>query len=406
MTRKHNLRRRGNSWVVHFRVNGKQVWKSFADREHGGEKGAREAAQLYLERARVQVRERTFRAPVNATMSEALDEWLRFVEQERQVKPSTLREYRSVVETHLRPAFGSIRVHDLATETIDAWRRRLLLQNGLSPRTVNKLRMNLHGVMERARKRYGLGANPVADVEPIGERRTGALDFYSPEEVMALVRAAASERDAALFLSAAFTGLRRGELVALRWRDVDFAGEAIRVRASFTHGSLTSPKSGKVRTVPMVPQVAQTLARLHANPSGDELVFPGERGKYLDASALRRRFDAALKRAELRPLRFHDLRHVFGSLAIDRASIVEVQEWMGHADIETTRRYLHFKSRSDAAALLAEAFECKQPASRSVPHGDISVPNEDASKERDPVSHARSGGTDRQEAEALSGFPS
>ena len=68
--------------------------------------------------------------------------------------------------------------------------------------------------------------------------------------------------DAALFLTAAFTGLRQGELVALRWRDVEFAGAYIRVTASYTRGQLTTPKSGKVRSVPMAPEVAQALARL------------------------------------------------------------------------------------------------------------------------------------------------
>ena len=80
-----------------------------------------------------------------------------------------------------------------------------------------------------------------------------SINVFSPEEVMALVRAADSEQDAAIFLTAAFTGLRQGELIALRWRDVDFAGSRIRVRASYTNGHLTSPKSGKVRSVPMAP---------------------------------------------------------------------------------------------------------------------------------------------------------
>jgi integrase len=64
-------------------------------------------------------------------------------------------------------------------------------------------------------------------------KRSGDIQVYSPEEVWALVRAASSQRDAALFLTAAFTGLRMGELLALRWREVDFAGSVVRVRASY-----------------------------------------------------------------------------------------------------------------------------------------------------------------------------
>jgi integrase len=114
----------------------------------------------------------------------------------------------------------------------------------------------------------------------------------------------------------------------------------------------------------MVADVAAALARLSNRPlatGANDLVFPGELGGHLDGSALRRRFVDARQRAGLRPIRFHDLRHTFGSLAINRASIVQVQHWMGHADVDTTMRYLHHKSRSDDAALLATAFSVERP---------------------------------------------
>jgi integrase len=181
--------------------------------------------------------------------------------------------------------------------------------------------------MERARKLYRLPANPVADVEkPRTATRTN-INVFSPEEVMALVRAADSEQDAAIYLTAAFTGLGQGELVALRWRDVDFPGSAIRVRASYTNGHLTSPKSGKVRSVPMAPQVAEALARLGQRElffDDDHVVFRGVTGGYLDGSALSKRYRAALQRAALRPLRFHDLRHTFGTRVIGVADIRRV----------------------------------------------------------------------------------
>jgi integrase len=192
------------------------------------------------------------------------------------------------------------------------------------------------------------------------ERYSNDLDFYSAEEVMELVGAATTEQDAAIFLTAAFTGLRRGELIALRWRDVLFEREAIRVRASYSYGELTSPKSGRARTVPMVPAVAEQLGALRerAHATGlDDLVFPGERGEFLDGSALRRPYKAALRRAGLRELRFHDLSHCFGSLAINTLTILEVQRALGHASLTTTQRYLHAKSRADEARRLAQAFE-------------------------------------------------
>jgi integrase len=114
-----------------------------------------------------------------------------------------------------------------------------------------------------------------------------------------------------------------------------------------------------VRSVPLAPVVAQALARLGQREfwtDEDELVFPGIVGKYLDASALSRRYRSALKRAGLRPLRFHDLRHTFRTRMIAKADIRRVQEWMGHADVQTTMRYLHYAPRGDEAELVAEAF--------------------------------------------------
>jgi integrase len=90
-------------------------------------------------------------------------------------------------------------------------------------------------------------------------------------------------------------------------------------------------------------------------------------GSYLDGSALRRRFDAAVKAAGIRPLRFHDLRHTFTRM-IAKADIRRVQEWMGHADVQTTMKYLHYVPRPDDAALVAEAFKVG-PVASATPAG-------------------------------------
>ncbi len=225
----------------------------------------------------------------------------------------------------------------------------------------------LHGVFQLAKKVWGLRVNPAAEVEKPPVSRSGDIRVFAPEEVWALVRAASSAQDGALFLTAAFTGVRLGELLALRWRDVDFAGRTVRVRVSYSAGALTTPKSGKVRAVPLAPDVASALAALGRRSDwvgGDDLAFPGETGSHLDGSALRRRYTLALGAASLRPLRFHDLRHTFGTRMIAKADIRRVQEWMGHADIQTTMRYLHYAPRGDDADLVAEAFALPDPVVR------------------------------------------
>jgi integrase len=105
--------------------------------------------------------------------------------------------------------------------------------------------------------------------------------------------------------------------------------------------------------------VAAVLARLSQRPrwiADDDLVFAGQLGGHLDGSALRRRYHDALARAGLRRLRFHDLRHTFGTAMIAKADILRVMEWMGHADVQTTQGYLHYRPRPDDARLADAAF--------------------------------------------------
>lgn len=302
------------------------------------------------------------------TFDVVAEEWLAWGVRDRDWKPSTIAENRSNVNAHLGPAFGSRRIERITADEIEQWRDALVDERGLSRRTANKLLINLGAIFERAVKNHGLLKNPAKDVPKLRVRYDpNAYDFFSPDEIEALGAAAASDQDRAVFLTAAFTGLRRGELVALRWGDVDFNTDALHVYASYSLGTLTAPKSGLTRTVPMAEQVRDLLKEHRKRVPHDraDLVFPGERGEYLDGSALTRRYKKALKAANLRPLRFHDLRHTFGSIAIDQATIVQVQAWMGHADVQTTMKYMHHRSRAGDARLLSAAFRpTKRPNRR------------------------------------------
>ncbi len=371
-------RKRGPVWYAKYRLaDGRQVQRKLGQAWTGRGRPAagyltKRLAEDWLYETLAAARRGTLPGAVRtgATFDDAVAEWLRYVEHDRDCKPSTLSHYRSTVNAHLRPAFSGMRIEDITTRQIEAWRSTLGRERTkpVSNRTRNNAVGVLHGVLERARKVFGLPHNPAADIEPLRERYDATrFAFYSPEEVLALARAAASEQDAAIFLTAAYTGLRRGELVALRWRDVDFSRDAIRVRGSYANGQLTLPKSGKGRAVPMVAAVATVLARLGQrdhDTGEDDLVFPGEHGAYLDGSALRRRYLAAQQSAGLRPIRFHDLRHTFGTLAARGAeSLVELQAWMGHAEIRTTQRYTHYREQAGAARRLERAFGTDNQAS-------------------------------------------
>jgi integrase len=150
-----------------------------------------------------------------------------------------------------------------------------------------------------------------------------------------------------------------GELLALRWSDVDFMDGLLHVRRNYTGGREKVPKGKRVRSVPMMPAVIDALAELKEREEftgDDDLVFTRE-GEHQNHYDLRKRYYAALERAGLRRLRFHDLRHAFGSAAITKLDPHAVQSYMGHQHYSTTQRYLHHKPRREDAAKLAEAFE-------------------------------------------------
>jgi integrase len=373
-------RKSGPRWYMKYRLpDGRQVQRLigpvWTERNGGPPPGyfTKRTARAVLDETLARARRGDLGglARTGATFADAADEWLRYVERDRERKASTVTDYRHMVN-RMNEELGRLRIEDVTPQRLEAY-RDAIVDRGLSNRTVNKYLVVLHGIFKRAMKVHGLPANPLARVEKRPHKRRGNIDVYSREEVMTLARAADSEQDAALYMTAAFTGLRMGELLALRWRDVDFELDAVHVRRSFTGGKEDTPKSGRERTVPMAEEVARAVARLSQRErftADVDLVFCGARGGHLKPNDVRAGYKAALAEAGLRELRFHDLRHTFGTHAIRTADSREVMEWMGHQDIKTTQVYLSFKPQRDAARRISAAFRGPRMASSRRGHLD------------------------------------
>ncbi|MEX2106520.1 MAG: site-specific integrase [Solirubrobacterales bacterium] len=326
------------------------------------------SAQAQLDRILAEARERTLPGSVRTgkTFAEASAEWLAYCENVRDCKLSTMTDYRAMVVV-LDRHFGTKSIESISSEEIELW----VTSYPGSNRTRQKYLVCVGSIFKRAMKVYGLPRNSADAVERPRMRRPATIEVLRPDEVLALVRAAGSEQDAALFQTAAFAGLRIGELLALRWRDVDFTRRTIHVRENWTYGETTTPKGGRERAVPMAEDVARRLARLGQRDhftTDDDLVFCTERGQHLGYKSLKQRYRAALRTAGLREdFGFHNLRHTFGSTVIRHADSREVMEWMGHADPATTRRYLAFVDREDAAMRVSEAFGVAESHPPAVP---------------------------------------
>ncbi len=354
-----------------------------------------DAADLLAEMLAASPRRRRRPAPRSRmTLREACDAWLAWARNDREIKRSSLDDYTNVCNRVCRELGATTPIADLSAKRLQSWIDDFKAERRLSPaeakrrraagaevvlrestyiqltpassRTRRKYLINLHGIFKRAVKLGAIERNPVPLVERPGRlRKRGALktsQFLRPVEVHALVRAASetNTQDAAIFLLASFCGLRMGEVLDLRWGAVNFEGASIHVESSYVQRRSDTPKSGSGRTVPMAVEVARALAKLsqreYLRGAGD-LVFVGDGLRHVDANALRKRFYAALERAGLRRIRFHDLRHTFGTVCAAKGiPQTTIKEWMGHSDLATTEIYMAFYPRQEDAAKISAAF--------------------------------------------------
>ena len=353
-----------------------------------------EAAEAEREEARIA------REPAT-TFDEIAEAWLLHRVTVGGIKHSTQIHYEAMLRrpddppkkrgrqpiARLMSKWGGRDAASITTREVARWLVELDRDPALTARSVNLHRQVMGSIYKYACRddTYGLPYNPAAGTEKRREPDPAEIITYTPADVEAIVRAAAAgahrdavriamgpdelearrledEQDACIILVAAFCGLRMGECLGLRWRHVMWDAQRLHVQLNYVQGREDPPKGRRARTVPLADQSAQTLARLSQRPMftrSADLVFCSRAGEHLNGSALRRRYmkarDAAHREdPEMPLLRFHDLRHTFGTLAAQGFDLVNVQAMMGHADSRTTARYLHARpAREDAAKLTA-----------------------------------------------------
>ncbi len=333
------IRKRGRNYIItYYEGDGRRRWETVGPNLH-------EARQVLAERMSER---RTGKSRVprdKMTVGELVKKWkenyLTVQQQLGRLKPSTLRSYQSNLDGHIAPFFGAMPLSEVTLASVQQF-IKALLGKGLSPKTIGNVIVILKEMFKHAVQWGHLDANPVQYVErPRGEDKE--MDVFTPDEIRRMLDAQ-EEPLRTLLLTAVLTGMRQGELFALQWEDIDFARHHVHVRRSLWHGTLGTPKSRRSRrAIDMPPTLEQALQQLSTTRRSD-FVFCSERGTPLDADNFRHReFPAALRRAQLRRIRFHDLRHTYTSLLIAHGAHPKyIQAQLGHASIQTTLdRYGH-----------------------------------------------------------------
>jgi integrase len=309
--------------------------------------------------------------PERGTVAQFLDAWLDETVRTK-VRPSTYASYRDLVRLHLQPELKGIRLSRLTPAHVQGMLNRKL-GSGLSARRVDYIRAVLRSALNQA-LRWGLVTRNAAALAQSPRVIKREVQPLSPEEALTLLKAVRGDRLEALYSVALALGMRQGEILALRWQDIDFDARIIEVRHSLQWSdgsfSLGEPKSerSRRRLGPLPGELLDAL-RAHkgrqvedrlAAEAWDEwnLVFTTTRGRPLHGTDVTHAFQAHLAKAGLPRKRFHDLRHTAASfLLAEGVSPRVVMEILGHSQVSLTlNTYSHVMPsvQSDALARLSE----------------------------------------------------
>ena len=371
------IKKRGSKWYVYVNYHGKRKNKCVGTRE-AAERVRREVeARLALGDLKF-LDEGDQQVPI---FKDYARQWLSSYA-ELECKVSTARSYEQLLRLHVTPRFGEKRLTEIRRDEVKLFlsqlsqATRVVKENTIPRFSKNTLRLiicALRTVMNAAVEDGIIESNPASKVGRFAKsekpaRQASAMTRAESESFLVAVREVCAEWYI-FFLTALRSGMRKGELIALKWGDIQFGdsdedpNRYILVQRNYSYGRFTSPKSKKSRRVDLSKQLraalleirdTRLLAVMMAGKTGiaDDLVFPSQVGTIIKADNIVPRYmEPALEKAGLRRFRFHDLRHTFGSLLIqDGASLAYVKEQMGHSSIQiTVDTYGHLIPGADIA---------------------------------------------------------
>ena len=282
-------------------------------------------------------------------MGSFLSSWLESVE--HSLRPRTYQRYEQYVRIQAIPNIGRIQLARLTPQHLQTMYAKCL-ESGLSSTSVAHLHAVLHRALKQATQ-WGLVARNVATLVTPPRIRRQEMQALSPEQVRLLLETARGNRLEALYVLAVTTGMRHGELLALRWSDVDLDKGLLRIRATLQRSGenfiLSEPKTGRSRRQVELTEVAVAALNRHRSAQAEErlqavawedndIVFANQVGRPLDQGhLLRRSFYPLLAEAGLSRCRFHDLRHTAATLMLAEGIHPKiVSEMLGHSNIAIT----------------------------------------------------------------------
>lgn len=313
-----------------------------------------------MEAVKARVKSGQITEPSKMLLAEWLDTWLNDY-MKPSLRPTTWESYETQVRKHIKPAIGHIRLSQLQTAHLQKLYNEKLSggradgkEGGLSPRSVRYIHNTIHGSLEQAKKEGLIYINP-ADAVKLPKEEKKEIKYLDSEGITKFLAAARDAKQFNAYYLELATGLRRGELLALRWQDVDFKNNSVTVRQNLvrTKAGLTfqSPKTALANRTINIPAEVAGVLEFHKRRQNNErekageawqdnnLVFCNEIGRPYCPRSFSRGFERLTKRAGLEGITFHGLRHTFATMSLQEGvDYKTTQEALGHYDPAFTLR--------------------------------------------------------------------
>lgn len=334
--------RRGKQWVAQIILEDGTPKQRYFNTE----KEADEARNEMLH----EQRQGTLITEKDQTVQQHFERWLAV--HKTKIRHSTYLTYRSAVEKHILPAFGHLALRKLTAQDLDTFYARKM-EEGLSSSRIAAIHTVIYMALQQAVRWQLIVRNVSQDASLPRDTQPHERQTLTPEQAQKLLDAAKDHRLEAMLTLALATGMRRGELLALRWRDIDFKNKSLYIQRSVSRlpggHRVSEPKtaSGK-RRITLPPFVVEALqqhrlrqleTKLKAGPAWEEhdLVFCNIYGRFLNSASLYDLFTSLVEKAGLPHMRFHDLRHSAATILLAMGVPVKViQELLGHSSITIT----------------------------------------------------------------------
>ena len=367
-----SIYKRNNKYWIAFRYNRKRYRKASPDNTYSGAKAFEALLRQKLARGESIDLEEKKKIKISS-FQEFSDKWLKTYVKTNN-KPSEQNQKKCMINKHLNPFFGKNPLDKITALQIEEFKSKKQA-SGLSNKSINNI-LGILGKCLKTAQEWEI-IDKIPKIKPLKVAPKDPV-YLNEKDYNKLLE---TSKDQGMFyemlLFTLRTGVRIGELLALEWPDINFDEKTVTIKRNIVNGHIGSPKSNKYRTIYLTQDIIDSLLERIQNKG---LVFPNIDGSYRTRSSCRHKLERTCKKANIKKIGWHGLRHSFASqLATNGVSLKTIQELLGHSDLKMVQRYAHLEPITLKEAI--RTLEPKVNLNLDFGHNMATIPEKESKKE-------------------------